>query len=183
MFGGGHHLGVVLMGLKPGASSAALAAHVQAEEKEEVAEAEALLPKPALLASDLNLDEAVAPEIAELLLGDPAGSTPLQLRHELRLLRDLISAERQKLHMIQHGKPLVSDLEKQAMEASPSGDTWTAQGASRAPARKESTYAVTMNMETHSGGVMYVAKESVLHTQKESLAERQASRRQPQSAK
>ena len=131
MFGGGHHLGVVLMGLKPGASSAALAAHVQAEEKEEVAEAEALLPKPALLASDLNLDEAVAPEIAELLLGDPAGSTPLQLRHELRLLRDLISAERQKLHMIQHGKPLVSDLEKQAMEASPSGDTWTAQRLER----------------------------------------------------
>ena len=183
MFGGGHHLGVVLMGLKPGASSSALAAHVHAEEKEEAREAEALLPKPAMLAADLNLDEAVAPEIAELLLGDPAGSTPLQLRHELRLLRDLISAERHKLHMIQHGKPEVSDLDRQAVEASPSGDTWTGQNASRAPVRKESTYAVTMNMETHTGGMMYVAKESVLYTQKESLAERQASRRKRQSAK
>ena len=48
-------------------------------------------------------------EIVELLLADVNGSPPLQLRHELRLLRDLLAAERKKLHVIKHGEPLESD--------------------------------------------------------------------------
>ena len=156
IFGGGHHLGVMLGGI--GDQHNAQAANV-VEAEEPVAPP---IAKPALL-SHKSFDESLDPDIAELLLADPTGSTPLQLRHELRLLRDLLAAERGKLHYIQHGTPLVTSAQKAAVqEASPSGGTWTEQSATRHPMSKETAYTATVQMNTQAGGMMYVGKMSIL---------------------
>ena len=114
-------------------------------------------------------------EIVELLLADVNGSPPLQLRHELRLLRDLLAAERKKLHVIQHGEPLESDAQKAAkVEVPPSGGTWCDGEVVRAPIKKGDTqYTMALNMDTGGGGLLHTAKESILVPQGLNLAARQ----------
>lgn len=165
IFGGGHHLGVMLMGIKPGQTPAATA----------TAEAP-VAPKPATLAEQ-GLDGSVDPGIAEMLLDDCAGATPLQLRHELRLLRDLLTAERGKLHEIQHGKPMVSEAQQRLAEASPSAGTWCDNAVSRLPPSKKEQSAYTMTLDAQragAGGLLLVAKESILEPNRMNLAERRA---------
>ena len=88
-----------------------------------------------------------------------------------------MAAERAKLHQIQHGTPLVSEAAQQAAEASPSGGTWTEQMGVRQPtSKKETNYTVALDMERSTGGMMYVAKESLLMPHHDNLKERKEKR-------
>jgi hypothetical protein len=127
----------------------------------------------------------VAPQdIAELLLADVAGATPLQLRHELRLLRDLLGAERAKLHAIQHGEPAPVAGVVQVKEKSPSEGTWIDAGTmTRQPiTNKETQYTMALGMDTKASGMMYVAKQSILSPTSANLADRQAMTRAQSAA-
>ena len=57
---------------------------------------------------------AVGAELAGMLLDDCRGSAPTQLRHELRLLRQFLAAEADKLAAL-----------KELRRKAPSGDAWT----------------------------------------------------------
>lgn len=177
IFGGGHHLGVMLLGLAPGASSTALAT------AEQQAEEQARLDTPKLLQHEA-FDDSVDKDIAELLLADVAGATPLQLRHELRLLRDLLGAERAKLHAIQHGEPAPVAGVVQVKEKSPSEGTWIDAGTmTRQPiTNKETQYTMALGMDTKASGMMYVAKQSILSPTSANLADRQAMTRAQSAA-
>merc|ERR1711918_268698 len=69
----------------------------------------------------------MGPTIASMLLADVGNTAPEQIRHELRLLRDLLSAEKDKLHALVH-----DDDE----ELPPSAGTWTDK-----PGRRAGTHA------------------------------------------
>jgi len=116
-----------------------------------------------------------------LLLADVAGATPLQLRHELRLLRDLLAAERAKLHAIQHGTPTSTASGAPVVkEKSPSEGTWCDVDITRAPiTKKETQYTVGAELNNKASGMMYVAKHSILNPTTPNLAERQAMKSGP----
>ena len=61
-----------------------------------------------------TLRGAVGAELAGMLLDDCRGSAPTQLRHELRLLRQFLAAEADKLAAL-----------KELRRKAPSGDAWT----------------------------------------------------------
>ena len=122
-----------------------------------------LLPAPALLREQPEFADAVAPELAELLLADPAGAPPLQLRHELRLLRDLLAAERAKLQGVTDEDRRVS--EEHSRHLHPSDDTWTDKEKLRGESMGDPEVYTTVlgggGAEAGDvGGVLHIARSS-----------------------
>jgi len=108
VFGGGHHMSILLSGSD--------AAFRQAQEQREK-EADELLG-------------GLRPELKKLLLEPVNTSSPHQLRHELRLLRDLLQAEKSKLAKLESREPEPTD---DPQYARPSADTWTNASEVRRP--------------------------------------------------
>jgi len=50
------------------------------------------------------------------------------------------------------------------------------------PGKRETQYTMTLDMETKASGMMYVAKQSILHPDTPNLAERQTRAMQSQKA-
>lgn len=118
------------------------------------------LATPALLKESDDYASAVAPELAELLLSDPAGTPPLQLRHELRLLRDLLAAERAKLQGLTAAQKRVEAEHQVALH--PADDTWTQKEVVRGESDEPSvTSTVILGAASESpGGTMHLARTS-----------------------
>jgi alpha-tubulin suppressor-like RCC1 family protein len=127
LYGGGFYLGVAVdLNVEPGelpvplAAAAVLGASTSASTAR-MRQAEELLVAAGLPA---ELAESVEPGLASLLLADVGQATPDCLRHELRLLRDLLRVEKDKLHRLVQG-------DKDG-ELPPSAGTWTDQQGRRA---------------------------------------------------
>jgi len=108
VFGGGHHVSILLSGSD--------AAFRQAQEQREKAADELL--------------GGLRPELKKLLLEPVNTSSPHQLRHELRLLRDLLQAEKSKLAKLEAREP---EPTADPQYARPSADTWTNASEVRRP--------------------------------------------------
>ena len=115
----------------------------------------------------IKADGAVDPGLAELLLDDCAGATPLQLRHELRLLRELLAAERGKLRAHQQA----------AGEIEPAGPT-----GGKPKGATAYTAVVDTSGSYSGGGMMYVAKQSLIEPRRANLAERKTMAAQAKQA-
>lgn len=76
-----------------------------------------------------ELADSLDPTIAQLLLAEVGRVPPEQIRHELRLLRDLLRAEKAKLHSIVH--------KGEEGELPPSVGTWTDRPGTRAGTRAD----------------------------------------------
>ena len=123
LYGGGFYLGVAVdLNVEPGELSVPLpAAAVLGASTARMRQAEELLVEAGLPA---ELAESVEPGLASLLLAHVGQATPDCLRHELRLLRDLLRAEKDKLHGL-----VLGDKDG---ELPPSAGTWTDQPGRRA---------------------------------------------------
>jgi alpha-tubulin suppressor-like RCC1 family protein len=123
LYGGGFYLGVAVdLNVEPGELSVPLpAAAVLDASTARMRQAEELLVEAGLPA---ELAESVEPGLASLLLAHVGQATPDCLRHELRLLRDLLRAEKDKLHGL-----VLGDKDG---ELPPSAGTWTDQPGRRA---------------------------------------------------
>ena len=186
IFGGGFHLGVLLGGTTSPAQAAAnlaLGKSIEAAAEANVftrnQRAAGMLPAPEILLSPEFRDK-VPPEVIELLLADCVGAPPLQLRHELRMLRDLLSAEKAKLGLLEVGAELDSPATREAFEhevnrrlpgelVHPSSDTWTDKQKIRDRDDDEEDggpkYVATVNAGTGpggGGGMLHVAKTSAI---------------------
>ena len=110
------------LNVEPGELSVPLpAAAVLGASTARMRQAEELLVEAGLPA---ELAESVEPGLASLLLAHVGQATPDCLRHELRLLRDLLRAEKDKLHGL-----VLGDKDG---ELPPSAGTWTDQPGRRA---------------------------------------------------
>ena len=123
LYGGGFYLGVAVdLNVEPGELSVPLpAAAVIGASTARMRQAEELLVEAGLPA---ELAESVEPGLASLLLAHVGQATPDCLQHELRLLRDLLRAEKDKLHGL-----VLGDKDG---ELPPSAGTWTDQPGRRA---------------------------------------------------
>ena len=123
LYGGGFYLGVAVdLNVEPGELSVPLpAAAVLGASTARMRQAEELLVEAGLPA---ELAESVEPGLASLLLAHVGQATPDCLQHELRLLRDLLRAEKDKLHGL-----VLGDKDG---ELPPSAGTWTDQPGRRA---------------------------------------------------
>jgi len=77
-----------------------------------------------------ELAESLEPTIAAMLLADVGHVPPEQIRHELRLLRDLLRAEKAKLHALVHMG--------EEQDPPPSAGTWTDKPGTRQGTRGDS---------------------------------------------